>query len=76
MPTDYRPMLELVDVLICAFIMPSKNFKDVDHSVEVVDKVLQLMLCILNGLQGANDMDTITDCSLQWAPAFGLKNSR
>lgn len=76
MRTDYQPVLELVDVLKRAFITPSKNVKDVDHLFEVVDKVLQLMLCILSGLHGANDMDTITDCSSQWAPAFELKNSR
>ncbi|KDO50652.1 hypothetical protein CISIN_1g042789mg [Citrus sinensis] len=73
--SDYQPVLELVDVLKRAFITPSKNVKDVDHLFEVVDKVLQLMLCILSGLHGANDMDTITDCSSQWAPAFELKNS-
>lgn len=73
--SDYQPVLELVDVLKRVFITPSKNVKDVDHLFEVVDKVLQLMLCILNGLHGANDMDTITDCSSQWAPAFELKNS-
>lgn len=56
--------------------MPSGVTMAKEHSSDVVDKVLQLMLSILSGLHSYNDMSTISSCSLQWAPVFDLKNSR
>ncbi|KAK0579383.1 hypothetical protein LWI29_025507 [Acer saccharum] len=73
--SDYRPLLKLVDLLVHTFMIPSGKGKEIDHLAEVVDKVLQLMLCILDGLYRADDMSTISGFSLQWAPAFELKKS-
>lgn len=58
------------------FVVPSDLVKAEDHQEEVVDKVLELIVCILNGLHSFNDMSTISSCSLQWAPVFKLRNSR
>ncbi|KAK0607559.1 hypothetical protein LWI29_016732 [Acer saccharum] len=73
--SDYRPLLKLVDLLVHTFMIPSGKEKEIDHLAEVVDKVLQLMLCILDGLYRADDMSTISGFSLQWAAAFELKKS-
>ncbi|KAI5337169.1 hypothetical protein L3X38_016438 [Prunus dulcis] len=73
--SDYQQMLEIVGLLVRTFIMPSGITMAEEHSSDVVDKVLQLMLCILSGLHSYNDMSTISSCSLQWAPVFDLKNS-
>lgn len=60
-----------------AFIAAPSDTMEVDgHLSKVVDKVLRLMSCILDGLQSSNNISTISVCSLQWAPAFQLRNSR
>lgn len=74
--TDYQPMLECVKNLIERFIIPYGALKGEDHLSEVIDKVLQLLLCTLDGLKSSNDMATISQCLVQWAPAFNLRNSR
>lgn len=76
--TDYRPMLELLELLVETFISPSSIPLVEDRSSEeVVDKIMQLMLCILDGIMHtSNDMSTISDLPLQWAPVFKLRNSR
>ncbi|XP_062109162.1 uncharacterized protein LOC133819824 isoform X2 [Humulus lupulus] len=43
--------------------------------MEEVFLVLELMLCTLDVLHNYDDMSTISDCSLQWAPVFDLKSS-
>lgn len=69
-------MLEIVGLLVRTYIMPSGITMADEHISEVVDKILQLMLCILSGLHSYNDMSTISGCSLQWAPVFDLQKSR
>lgn len=73
--TDYQPMIECVRSLVQKFIVPSSIVVGEDNS-EIVDKILQLMLCILDGLKSSNDMSSISSCLLQWAPVFALRNSR
>lgn len=73
---DYQPMLDALDLLLRTLILPTGILIEEDNLLQVLDKVLQLMLCILSGLHNHNDMSTISACSLQWAPVFGLKNSR
>ncbi|KAJ6298901.1 hypothetical protein OIU76_019961 [Salix suchowensis] len=73
--SDYQPMLECVKNLIERFIIPSGALKGENHLSEVIDKVLQLLLCTLDGLKSSNDMATISQCLVQWAPAFNLRNS-
>ncbi|XP_011045607.1 PREDICTED: U3 small nucleolar RNA-associated protein 20-like [Populus euphratica] len=73
--SDYQPMLECVKNLFERFIIPYVALKGENHFSEVIDKVLQLLLCTLDGLKSCNDMATISHCLLQWAPAFKLRNS-
>ena len=67
-------MLKVVQSLVLKVVMPSS--KGNGSLSEVVDKVLQLMLHILDGLHGPNNLSTISGCLLQWAPVFELRNSR
>lgn len=69
-------MLKLVGSLVQKFIVPYNVVKGEDHLSEVIGKILQLMLCILDGLHSINDMASISRCSSQWAPVFELRNSR
>lgn len=47
-----------------------------DGLVEVLDKVLKLMLSIVNGLHHANDSSALQHCCMQWTPLFELHNLR
>ncbi|KAL4289520.1 hypothetical protein GQ457_14G012480 [Hibiscus cannabinus] len=71
--SDYQRMLEVVESLVLKVVLPFR--KGNDRLSEVVDKVLQLMLHILDGLHGSNNLSTISGCLSQWAPVFELRNS-
>ena len=68
-------MIARVSSVVQKFVVPSSTVVAEDNS-EIVVKVLQLMLCILDGLKSFNDESAITHCSIQWAPVFSLRNSR
>ncbi|MBA0664450.1 hypothetical protein Goklo_004447, partial [Gossypium klotzschianum] len=70
---DYRRMLEVVESLVLKVVLPSS--KGNGSLSDVVDKVLQLVLHILDGLHGSNNLSTISGCLLQWAPIFELRNT-
>lgn len=72
---DYVPMIELVSLLVRTYILPVGMLKEVDHSSEVVDKILQLMLHILDGLYSFGNTSAISELSLLWAPVFELRNA-
>lgn len=72
---DFQSLLEHVGFLVQTFVKSSDTGKTEDHQKEVIDKILELMLCILDGLHTFDDMSAISSCSLQWAPVFKLKNS-
>ncbi|XP_028759690.1 small subunit processome component 20 homolog isoform X2 [Neltuma alba] len=72
---DYKPMLELVLLLVRNYIKPSGVIESQDEIPLVVDEILKLMLCILNGLRGCNDKSVISECALQWSPIFKLRSS-
>ncbi|KAE8688414.1 small subunit processome component 20-like protein isoform X2 [Hibiscus syriacus] len=71
--SDYQQMLEVIESLVLKVVLPSS--KENGSFSEVVDKVLQLMLHILDGLHGSNNLSTISGCVSQWAPVFELRNS-
>ncbi|KAK9072479.1 hypothetical protein SSX86_008913 [Deinandra increscens subsp. villosa] len=72
---DFEQVLELVKLLIETFIMPSSMQKDGDQSYdEVVDKLLSLMLCILDGLHSGTHVGALAKLSMQWAPIFEMRN--
>ncbi|KAA0033350.1 U3 small nucleolar RNA-associated protein 20 [Cucumis melo var. makuwa] len=71
---DYKPMLELVDLLVMKFATTPSLPVDDDLS-SIIDTILQLMLVILEGLKNSEDFLCISGCSLRWAPIFQLNNS-
>lgn len=71
---DYKPMLELVDLLVMKFATTPSLLME-DCLSRIIDTILQLMLVILKGLQNSEDSLCISGCSLRWAPIFRL-NSR
>ncbi|GAB2295684.1 hypothetical protein Dimus_029838 [Dionaea muscipula] len=73
--SDYTPMLELVELLVQTFIMHSSIGEVEDQSTEVVDCILQLMQCVLDGLNSFNDLIAISNVALVCAPAFELRNT-
>ncbi|XP_004305310.1 PREDICTED: small subunit processome component 20 homolog [Fragaria vesca subsp. vesca] len=73
--SDYKPMLEIVGLLVRTYIIASSVQMGEEHLSEVVDKIFQLMLCILSGLHTCSNFSMITGCSLQWAPVFDLSKS-
>ncbi|KAL6970992.1 hypothetical protein U1Q18_030674 [Sarracenia purpurea var. burkii] len=72
---DYQPILQVVGVLLQKIILPLRVPKAENQHSEVVDKVLQLMLCILDGLHLADNVSVLANVSVQWAPVFELRNS-
>ncbi|XP_054807809.1 U3 small nucleolar RNA-associated protein 20 isoform X1 [Prosopis cineraria] len=72
---DYKPMLELVLLLVRMYITTSGMIKSQDDISLVIDRILKLMLGILNGLRGYIDKSLISECALQWAPVFKLQSS-
>ncbi|KAJ9555652.1 hypothetical protein OSB04_010266 [Centaurea solstitialis] len=73
---EFEPVLELAKLLIETFIMPSGMLlKAEDQSSEIIDKILQLMLCILDGLHSGNHAAILTELSMQWAPIFEMRNT-
>ncbi|KAL6992171.1 hypothetical protein U1Q18_010278 [Sarracenia purpurea var. burkii] len=72
---DYQPLLQVVGVLLQKIILPLRVPKAETQHSEVVDKFLQLMLCILDGLHLADNVSVLANVSVQWAPVFELRNS-
>ncbi|KAI8538103.1 hypothetical protein RHMOL_Rhmol09G0076200 [Rhododendron molle] len=72
---DYQLMLEVVDVIMQKFVLTSGIVNSEDHFSEVVDKLLQLMLCIVDGLCLADNGSVMSHVSVQWTPVFELRNS-
>ncbi|KAL7595784.1 hypothetical protein Lser_V15G29528 [Lactuca serriola] len=66
---EFEPVLELAKLLIETFILLKK-----DESSELIDKILQLLICILDGLHTGNHVTTLTELSTQWAPIFEMRN--
>ncbi|OMO49638.1 Down-regulated-in-metastasis protein [Corchorus capsularis] len=71
--SDYQPMLKVVGSLVQKTMLPSRKGNDSLH--EVIDKVLQLMLHILDVLHVSNSLSSISGCLFQWAPVFELRDS-
>ncbi|KAF9622576.1 hypothetical protein IFM89_032475 [Coptis chinensis] len=69
--SDYQPMLDLVKSLIHKYIVPGDE-ATADHISEVINEVLQLMLCLLDGL--SSGPSAITSLPSKWAPVFELRN--
>lgn len=73
---DYQPVLELVALLVQTCIRDYQMVKAENQSCEILSKVMQLMLCILDGLHSTDNMAALARVSLEWAPIFELRNLR
>ncbi|XP_052189171.1 uncharacterized protein LOC127799294 isoform X2 [Diospyros lotus] len=73
--SDYQLMLQVIQVLMQKFILPARVLEAVVQSSEIIDKILQLMLCILDGLHLVNNESVLSSISVQWTPVFELRNS-
>ncbi|XP_057754877.1 uncharacterized protein LOC130974144 isoform X1 [Arachis stenosperma] len=73
--SDYKPMLELVRLLVRTFIAPDGFVESQEDLHLVVNEILELMLVILSGLCSYNP-STISECALQWDPIFKSGSSR
>ncbi|KAI5438133.1 hypothetical protein KIW84_024033 [Lathyrus oleraceus] len=71
--SDYKPMLELVLLLVRSYIPPLVVTKS-QEDICFVGEVLNLMLATLDGLRGYSK-STIPDCASQWAPIFKSQSS-
>ncbi|KMT14841.1 hypothetical protein BVRB_3g065640 isoform B [Beta vulgaris subsp. vulgaris] len=72
--SDYQPILELVELLIGEFILPDISGGAEGLVSEAVDKILQLMLCVLDGIFSTDNMTVIPRIASQWAPVFQLRS--
>ncbi|KAK7331456.1 hypothetical protein VNO77_25681 [Canavalia gladiata] len=72
--SDYKPMLELVLLLVQTFITPYGVIESQEDPYLVVDKILKLMLAILRGLSNCSN-SMISECACQWAPIFKSQSS-
>ncbi|KAM3327222.1 small subunit processome component 20 isoform X1 [Capsicum chacoense] len=72
--SDYQGVLQLIQLLVQTYILPYPNVKAIDQTSNIIDKVMQSMLCILDGLYRANNISTLSSVSMQWAPVFELRN--
>ncbi|KAK1375649.1 DRIM domain-containing protein [Heracleum sosnowskyi] len=68
--SDYEPLLKLVAKLLETYLVKAE-----EQASEIIGKVMQLMLCILDGLNSTCNMVVISRVSQEWAPVFKLKNS-
>lgn len=73
--TDYKPVVQLVKLLVETYVTPCSPEAE-NPSAELTDKILHLLLCVLDGLYHANDLSTVSHVSIQWAPVFNLRNTR
>ncbi|KAL3626591.1 hypothetical protein CASFOL_030140 [Castilleja foliolosa] len=69
--SDYEPMAELVDQLVQTFFIPNLTM---DTHTEVIDKVLQLMLCVIRGYDSSKNMTALLRASSHWERVFYLRS--
>ncbi|KAL7121582.1 hypothetical protein ACP275_02G190700 [Erythranthe tilingii] len=72
--SDYEPLVEVVDLLVQNFVNPFLAKKDVDPHREVIDSVLQLIVCIIDGLSSSKNMPALLRVSSQWESVFDLRS--
>ncbi|VFR01143.1 unnamed protein product [Cuscuta campestris] len=66
--SDYQQVLEVISLLVRTYFGEM-----MDPAPELVDKILLLILCTVDGLHKANKMSDLT-CFSQWDPLFDLRN--
>ncbi|XP_073295585.1 uncharacterized protein [Primulina huaijiensis] len=72
--SDYRSILQLVNLLLHKAVMPYHTTDTVELQSDVIDQVLNLMLCVLNALSKSKNMSALSGVALQWEPIFKLRS--
>ncbi|CAH9107367.1 unnamed protein product [Cuscuta epithymum] len=72
--SDYQQILEVISLLVQTYYVPSSTLHPMDLATEFFDKILSLMLCVVDALHKSNNISDLTCASLQWAPVFSLRN--
>ncbi|KAL1538273.1 small subunit processome component 20 [Salvia divinorum] len=72
--TDSEPLVKLVDQLVETFVVRSPTMKNIDLHSEVIEKVLQLMLCVIGCLSDSKNMPALLLVSVQWEPVFNIRS--
>ncbi|KAH6786084.1 hypothetical protein C2S51_038539 [Perilla frutescens var. frutescens] len=67
--TDSEPLVKLVGQLVETFVIRGLTMKNVDSHSEVIEKVLQLMLCVIGGLSTSKNM-----LPPEWKLVFDMKS--
>lgn len=74
--TDHLNVVELAGHLMQKDVIPYQTEDITDQQTEVIDKVLELMLCILDGLSNSSNRPSLIDVRSQWRPIFDLRSKR
>ncbi|KAH6788665.1 hypothetical protein C2S51_003671 [Perilla frutescens var. frutescens] len=67
---EITDLVKLVGQLVETFVIQCPTTKNVDLHYEVIEKVLQLMLCIIGGFSSSNNMPDLG----QWEPVFDIRS--
>ncbi|XP_073273960.1 uncharacterized protein [Primulina huaijiensis] len=72
--SDYSSILRLVKLLLHEVVIPYHTTDAVEQQSDVIDQVLNLMLCVLNGLSKAKNKSVLSVVASQWEPIFKLRS--
>ncbi|KAL8494904.1 hypothetical protein ACS0TY_019169 [Phlomoides rotata] len=72
--TDFEPFVELVGLHVQTFIIPTLAMKTFDTHSEVIEKVLQLILCTIDGLFSAKNTSVLLRVTSEWEPVFEIRS--
>lgn len=74
--TDFEPFVELVGLHVQTFITPYLTTKTFEAHSEVIEKVLQLILCTVDGLFSSKNMPVLLRVISEWEPVFEIRSRR
>ncbi|XP_047962589.1 small subunit processome component 20 homolog isoform X2 [Salvia hispanica] len=72
--TASEPLVKLVDQLVETFVVRSLAMNNIDPHSEVIEKVLQLMLCVIGGLSDTKNMPALLRVSVKWESVFDIRS--
>lgn len=71
---DYQPMFELVRLLVQTYVTPGTEEAG-EQATEITDKILHLVLFIVDGLHKTKNLSALSDFSRLWILVFSLRNT-
>ncbi|KAG6399207.1 hypothetical protein SASPL_140683 [Salvia splendens] len=74
--TDSQTLVKLVDQLVETFVVRSLTMDNMNLHSEVIEKVLQLMLCVIDRLSDSKNMPALLLVSVQWESVFNIRSQR